>query len=129
MEMDIKSLVWQIQTLDGTLKNEANKAVNTLLTIRNWLIGYYLVEYEQKGQDRGKYGDKVLETVAEQIGKDGLSLRNLRLFKQLFLAYPKISDSAADSLNYFLSIRQSATAEFKLENNLMQIERTLAAQL
>ncbi len=129
MEMDIKSLVSQIQTLDGTLKNEANKAVNTLLTIRNWLIGYYLVEYEQKGQDRAKYGDKILQTVADSIGSDGFSFRNLKLFRQFFLAYPRISESASEKIANVLSIGQTPPAQFKLHNNHMQIGQTPSAQL
>ena len=52
--MQLEKLISQIQSLDGTLKHEANKAVNRLLTMRNWLIGYYIVEYEQKGEDRAK---------------------------------------------------------------------------
>ncbi|MBD0333346.1 MAG: cytoplasmic protein, partial [Chitinophagaceae bacterium] len=36
--------------------NKAQKQVNTALTFRNWLIGYYIVEYEQSGKDRAEYG-------------------------------------------------------------------------
>ena len=36
--------------------NAAKGAVNQLLTIRNWIIGYYVVEFEQHGKERAKYG-------------------------------------------------------------------------
>ncbi len=29
--------------------------------MRNWLIGYYIVEYEQRGSDRARYGERLLE--------------------------------------------------------------------
>ena len=32
------------------------KAVNRFATVRNYVIGYYIVEYEQHGSDRAKYG-------------------------------------------------------------------------
>ena len=37
------------------------KAVNKFASIRNYLIGYYIVEYEQKGLDRAKYDEKLLK--------------------------------------------------------------------
>jgi hypothetical protein len=33
MKINLETLISQIKTVDGTLKNETNKAVNTLLTI------------------------------------------------------------------------------------------------
>lgn len=39
----------------------AMKAINQMATLRNWLIGCYIVEYEQNGSDRAKYGDRLLK--------------------------------------------------------------------
>src|SRR5277367_1776495 len=96
--MDVTVLTSQIQSLDGILKQEANKAVNRLLTIRNWLIGYYIVEYEQKGEDRAKYGEVLLDTLAERININGLGNRNLKLFKQFYLYYPSIVQTVSAQL-------------------------------
>ena len=52
MNLNLNSLVARIHSLEGTLKSEASKAVNILLTTRNWIIGGYIVEYVQKGEDR-----------------------------------------------------------------------------
>jgi len=35
-----------------------------MLTIRNWLIGYYIVEFEQNGKDRAEYGISLLKSIA-----------------------------------------------------------------
>ena len=35
-------------------------AVNQALVLRNWLIGAYIVEFEQNGTDRAKYGTRLL---------------------------------------------------------------------
>lgn len=50
--MKIEQLVHQIQQIDANLSWQANKAVNQMLTLRNWLIGYYIVEFEQNGEER-----------------------------------------------------------------------------
>ena len=44
-----------------TAQTSAIRAVNQMATLRNWLIGCYIVEYEQKGRDRAKYGDRLLK--------------------------------------------------------------------
>lgn len=39
----------------------SKSAVNQLMTLRNWVIGYYIVEYEQDGSDRAQYGSHLLK--------------------------------------------------------------------
>ena len=51
----------------------AIKAINQMATLRNWLIGYYIVEYEQNGSDRAKYGDKLLKRLEERVNTKGLN--------------------------------------------------------
>lgn len=41
-------LIKIINDTHNQLSSQAKKAVNTYLTIRNWLIGYYISEYELK---------------------------------------------------------------------------------
>ena len=57
--MNFEALASQIANLDESLAQSASKAVNTLLTARNWLIGFYIVEYEHSGQDRATYGESL----------------------------------------------------------------------
>ena len=56
-----------IQQLHKQLQQSAVNAVNQMLTIRNWLIGYYIVEFEQNGKDRAKYGISLLKSIAENL--------------------------------------------------------------
>ena len=37
----------------------AIKAINRYATVRNYLIGFYIVEYEQNGNDRATSGDTI----------------------------------------------------------------------
>ena len=79
-----ESLIQSISTLDQQFKASVAKAVNTGLTLRNWLIGCYIVQYEQHGEDRAKYGDKIEATIAKKFSNRGFSERNLKLYKRFF---------------------------------------------
>lgn len=53
--------------------NAAKSAVNQLMTLRNWAIGYYIVEYEQDGNDRADYGSNLLKILEKQIDEKGMN--------------------------------------------------------
>jgi len=60
----IELLAEQISKLDSQFRSYAYKQVNSSLTIRNWIIGYYIYEFEQKGKDRAEYGEKLIPNLA-----------------------------------------------------------------
>lgn len=68
------------------------KAINRFATIRNYVIGFYIVEYEQFGQDRAKYGDRLLKRLAENVNKRGINETILKNCRRFYLAYPQIKD-------------------------------------
>ena len=86
--MNYESLVGRINLIQDALQAQAAHAVNLSLTSRNWLVGYYIVEFEQHGEDRAKYGEKLLNRLAESINRKGFNPRRLREFRQLYLVYP-----------------------------------------
>jgi predicted nuclease of restriction endonuclease-like (RecB) superfamily len=88
--MIFKVLLSQIATTHNALQQSAVKAVNTHLTIRNWLIGFYIVTYEQKGEDRAKYGGRLLENIAKKIDIKGLTPPELSRCRQFYHCYPSI---------------------------------------
>lgn len=88
--MNFSLLKNKISETNNHFRNQAVKSIDKLLTIRNWLIGAYIVEYEQKGEDKAKYGSKLEENLADEINKKGLSARNLKLFKKFYFTYPQI---------------------------------------
>lgn len=44
--MNFELLVGRINLIQDALQAQATHAVNLLLTARNWLVGYYIVEFE-----------------------------------------------------------------------------------
>jgi len=55
---DFESLVDSIVQIHHQAQDFATKAVNVGLTLRNWLIGHRIVEFEQNGKDRAAYGER-----------------------------------------------------------------------
>jgi predicted nuclease of restriction endonuclease-like (RecB) superfamily len=106
MSLDLSVLLSQINDLDIQLTSQAAKSIDRLMTIRNWLIGGYIFEYEQNGADKALYGAKLEQTLAQKLNRKGLSERNLKLFKQFYLAYPQIM--------------QTVSAQFKLPETTVQ---------
>ncbi len=86
MAIQYNQLIEIIQNTCTYSKEYALQQVNQGLTVRNWLIGCYLVEYEQQGEDRAIYGEKLLVNVAstlKQKGVRGLDDRTLRSCRTL----------------------------------------------
>lgn len=101
--MNFIHLVSIIEQTSHSLRKQALTSVNQALVIRNWLIGYYLVEYEQKGEDRAQYGKKLLETIANELKKKkiiGMSFTNLLLFRKFYYIYPRIYQPVADKFKF-----------------------------
>ncbi|MDR2917257.1 MAG: PDDEXK nuclease domain-containing protein [Tannerella sp.] len=112
--MNFNDLKQGIQTLSDSFRQNAVAAVNTHLTVRNWLIGFYIVEFEQNGEDRAKYGAKLLQNLADGFDEDGLSYRNLRLYRQFYFTYPQVSAYIPKfTQKYFGEIWQSPIAKLQ----------------
>jgi len=89
LKSNFKELVSIISNVQDILQRFATKSVNQFLTLRNWMFGYYIVEYEQNGDDRAKYGENLMQEIANKLTHiKGLRFRQL-FFVQRFL--PNIS--------------------------------------
>jgi predicted nuclease of restriction endonuclease-like (RecB) superfamily len=96
-KLDFTRLVDTVRQVCERSVAVASRAVNVSLTLRNWLVGFYIVEYEQHGADRAQYGERLLEKLADALADKGtaeMSARSLRLYRQFFLTYPGIWQSA-----------------------------------
>jgi len=100
--MNLKHLTDKIIAVHNELQGRAKSAINMLLTIRNWLIGYYIVEYEQNGSDKARYGDKLLVRLSNALKRKGLSNVSdgeLRRFRIFYNTYPRFSELFANPDN------------------------------
>lgn len=94
-------LVTTIARTHALFAAQASKAINVSLTLRNWLIGHHIAEYELRGADRADYGERLLERLALRLGESGLrriDARELRRFRQFYGAYPQIREAVTPVL-------------------------------
>jgi predicted nuclease of restriction endonuclease-like (RecB) superfamily len=93
------ALLKAIESASAQTLGRAATAVNQALVLRNWLVGAYIVEYEQGGADRARYGTRLLERLAVDLAWRGLKSLNLTLLKLCRLcyqAYPQIGPTLSD---------------------------------
>ena len=97
-----------------TAQTGALRAVNQLATLRNWLIGCYIVEYEQKGCDRAKYGDRLLKRLEERVNTKGLNVTLFQISRVFYNYYPQIGEMIYATPSHKLPKEQiCATASHK----------------
>lgn len=96
--MKLQQLIKAINTAHLSLQSSAAKAVNRHLTVRNWLIGYYIVEFEQGGEDRAAYGERLREELSKSLKIKGLSETNFKLNRLFYTTYTYIGQTV--STNY-----------------------------
>ncbi len=62
-----KQLVSAITQLSTQMVRRVATVANQALVLRNWIVGAYIIKYEQGGADRAKYGERLLERLAEDL--------------------------------------------------------------
>jgi predicted nuclease of restriction endonuclease-like (RecB) superfamily len=85
--MNYHALVESIVALHRESSGRAALAVNRWLILRNWLIGAYLVEFEQDGEDRAKYGVGLLTQLAHDLKRRSVSLSSAEMLGRMRLFY------------------------------------------
>jgi len=91
--MKYTALVKAIQTATAQSQGRAAMAVNQALILRNWLVGEWILEFQQHGKDRAKYGTRLLESLAADLKASeikGLSAAVLRQCRLFCSHYPQI---------------------------------------
>ena len=120
MELDkyhpsYRSLLQRISDTYAGGQRQAAQAVNTHLLETYWQIGQYIVEFEQDGDAKAKYGKHLLENLSRDLkarhGR-GFSRSNLVYMRLLYLKYP-ISEKPSHQLSWSHYVEL-----LKIENDL-----------
>lgn len=119
-QQNFDQLIDNICQTHNVLQENAKKVINQNLTIRNWLVGCYIVEYEQNGKDRAEYGTRLLEEMAKDLkakGIKGLRSRELHTCRKFYLTYPQILRS--------LTAKLQAIDNQSIKNSIIDTEEIL----
>ncbi len=92
--------------LQNGRRNIAN-AINSSIVNSYWQIGKYIIEYEQKGNERAEYGSDLLNRLSSDLtlhyGK-GFSRSNVFYIRKLYMVYPKIQTLSELSWSHYIEL-------------------------
>jgi predicted nuclease of restriction endonuclease-like (RecB) superfamily len=121
-----------IDLINSTAQATTSKAVNQILTMRNWVIGAYLIEYEQEGSDRALYGEALLRKIADDLytrGLKGFSMTNLKAFRKFTQTYPALAKSQTLSDLFMPLLRSIAEQKSQTLSDLSSLTLNQPAAL
>ncbi len=112
---NFESLTQTILQTHSVLQQDAVKAVNISMTVRNWLVGFYIVEFEQNGEDRAIYGDKLISKLAKTINLKGLASSELARCRLFYTTYSFYFDIIQQQYTHLIAknILRLPTAKFE----------------
>ena len=70
-------------------RRQAAYAVNSIILETYWDVGRQIVEYEQEGNLRSRYGSKLLKKIASDLNQKGFSVDNLEKMRRFYLEFKK----------------------------------------
>ena len=97
--LDFERLVESCRQAHEETQRSAARAADAYLVARNWMFGRYIVEFEQRGADRAKYGSRLLDKVSHRLqeaGVKGCSTTHLKLCRQFHQQQKRIGQTLSD---------------------------------
>ncbi|NQU35257.1 MAG: DUF1016 domain-containing protein [Bacteroidetes bacterium] len=116
---EYKSLIETIGNIYQKARENVISAINIEMLEAYWVIGKYIIEYEQQGKEKATYGQQLLENLSIDLklryGK-GFSRSNLNYMRLFYIKYPK-SEKVSHKLtwsHYFelLKVEDDLAREF-----------------
>ncbi len=97
-EMKFDGLVGLFEQTQTAMQSQAARSVDIALVVRNWLFGWYIVEFENGGAERAElYGKKLIKQLADTLTTTlgrGFSKRSLELYRRFYITYSEIAQAA-----------------------------------
>ena len=118
-----------IQTTHDAAQSSAVRAINRMQTMRNWLIGYYIVEFEQHGKDRAEYGAQLLKKLEKRVDRKGLNVTLFKNSRNFYTHYPQMAENLAPAISPTLSDKfvkryNSLPTLYDCSNDKMSLEKS-----
>ncbi len=96
-DADVSDLLLTLTDAHKFLQQQAAHSVDLSLVVRNWLFGWYIVEFENGGGSRHTiYGKRLLEILSKNLSARlgaGFSKRNLEQCRRFYQSYGEIAQT------------------------------------
>ena len=89
--VNYQDVITDIKGIISSGREVAYNAANKAMVLTYWHVGKRIVEQEQAGKERAKYGQSLIEALADELTKEygkNFSKRNLQYFRKFYLAFP-----------------------------------------
>lgn len=89
---DINAVYCNVKDILDSARSRAYRAVNAEMVEAYWRIGKIIVEEEQKGEDKAKYGDEIIKVLSQRLLRDygkGFSSTSLKQMRSFYLKFGK----------------------------------------
>lgn len=100
-----------IQDTHDAAQTAAVKAINRMQTMRNWLYGYYIIEFEQHGKDRAEYGIQLLKRLEERVNRKGLTETLFKNSRKFYRLYPQMVENTIGGISPTVSDKLLASKD------------------
>lgn len=100
------NILTDIQNIIETSQRQAYRAVDTILSQRNWLIGYRIAEEEIGCSERAEYGANIIKKLFKELTEHyekGYDRSNLYHYVRFYKSFPEIVDTACRQSHIRLS--------------------------
>ena len=127
-KFDFENLVELCRRTHEETRHSAARAVDRSLVVRNYLFGWYIVEYEQHGADRAEYGGQLLAKTAsrlQRIGIKGSSVTRLKLYRRFYQKQKEIGPTVSDQLASLASVDGTPTIRPTASDESISLENTI----
>jgi hypothetical protein len=95
------NLLERIAEILNQARTKAIRETNRAQVLAYWEIGREIVEFEQKGKQRGEYGERLIEKLSRDMSQKfgrGFSSTNLKMMRLFYQAFP-IRQTVSDESN------------------------------
>ena len=131
-----ETLLADIRNIIEHGRKQAYTAVEQTAIATFWNVGRRIVEEEQNGRERAKYGERIIKTLAEKLAPvygSSYSKRNLDYYKRFYLLFPdagivntRVHNLEWSHIRRVLSVSNEQARLWYLENASKHMERTRA---
>ncbi|MCM1160470.1 MAG: PDDEXK nuclease domain-containing protein [Roseburia sp.] len=120
-DIEFASLFQKSKNLIDNARSNMGQMANAITVITSFLLGRYIVEQEQQGQERAKYGSKVIDSLSAYLTKEygrGFSRSNVAGMRQFYMTYKdrenEIIQSQIGQLGQEIGIVQSGIGQLNI---------------
>ena len=120
LENEFQNLFDKSKKLIDSARSNMGQMANAITVLTSFLLGRYIIEQEQQGSERAKYGAKVLDSLSSYLTEEygrGFSRSNVAGMRQFYMAYKdredEIIQSGIGQFEQAFGIVQSGIGQFE----------------